>query len=127
MPPPDRRADPGRSCDCDALVARLDGDVALAREMARAFVAEAPALLAAIIDSARAGHAEDLRRAGHALKGAAANFDAAETVSIASDIEQAARRNDLDAVPALVTRLHAAAPLLVAALRDFGGPGPCES
>ena len=103
------RADPRRSCDCDAFVARLDGDVKLAREMALTFVAEAPGLFA------------------HALKGAAANFDAADTVAAAAEIERAAAHGDLAAAPLLVTRLHAAAPPLIAALRAFGGSGSCES
>ncbi len=121
------RADPGRSCDCDAFVARLDGDVTLAREMARTFVAEAPGLFAAVSDALRDGDAERLRRAAHALKGAAANFNAVDAVAIAADIERAAARGDLAAAPALVTRLNAAAPPLIAALRAFAGSGPCES
>lgn len=121
------RAEPGRSCDCDALVARLDGDVTLAREMALTFVAEAPGLFAAVSDALRDGDAERLRRAAHALKGAAANFDAADTVAAAAEIERAAARGDLAAAAALVTRLQAAAPPLIAALRAFGGSGSCGS
>jgi len=115
------------TCDCDAFVARLGGDVTLAREMAQAFVAHAPSLLGALRDAVAGGDADAVLRAAHAIKGAAVNFDAVDTVAVAARLEYMAREGDLAGAVALVERIEAAAAQLVAALRAFGGSSPCGS
>jgi two-component system sensor histidine kinase/response regulator len=122
-------AKPSGSCDGDweAFVERLGGDRMLAREMARAFVSDAPRLLAELQAAAHSGDLDAMRRAAHALKGAAGNFAAAETVAVASQLEQTARDGDLTTALALVDRLAGATTQLVTRLRTFEGSEPCAS
>lgn len=122
-----RRPPATSTCDCDAFVARLDGDVRLARQMALAFVADAPRLVRALTQAIAARDADGVRRAAHAIKGAAMNFDAVDTVAAAARLERAAQAGDLTEAPALAGRIEAAAAQLVAALSEFGGSSSCAS
>ncbi|HEY4659702.1 MAG TPA: response regulator, partial [Gemmatimonadaceae bacterium] len=74
------RAADAAPCDADRFIERLGGDADLAREMARTFVRQAGRLVDAVRSAVAGGDADALRRAAHALKGAAGNFNAAGTV-----------------------------------------------
>ena len=64
----------------DRVLARVGGDRELLAEISRLFVDDAPIHLKRIRDALDAGDADSLRRASHALKGAAANFEAVAVV-----------------------------------------------
>src|SRR5688500_10589394 len=92
-------------CNWEAFVERLGGDRLLARDMARAFVSDAPRLLEELQTAAHSRDGDALRRAAHALKGAAGNFQAVETVTLAAQMELTARDGNLTAALSLVDRL----------------------
>jgi two-component system, sensor histidine kinase len=114
-------------CNVNAFIQRIGGDTELAKEMALAFIADAPRLLAAISDAGEKGDARALESAAHALKGAASLFDATPTVSRAAELEAQGRRSQLDAAPALIEELDREARRLVAELRGFAGEQTCVS
>jgi HPt (histidine-containing phosphotransfer) domain-containing protein len=115
------------SCDTGAFIARLGGDGELARQMACVFLGQIDRLLDAVRAAIAAGDADALRRAAHAVKGAAANFDAAPTVAAAAALEQLGRTGDVSQAHALLAILEPEVVRLVAALHEFGGPPTCAS
>jgi len=80
-----------------ALLARLGGDAQLLADVSRLFIDDAPRHLREIRSAIDAGDVGALRATGHALKGAAANFDAADVVAAARTLEEAGRTMDLAA------------------------------
>jgi len=93
--------------DEDDLVSRVGGDESLAREVLSLFAADAAARMAALEDAWSSGDAGRLRRAAHAIKGAAATIGAHDLAGAALDVEEAAADAGADAVARL--RLAAAA------------------
>ena len=81
----------------DALLARLSGDAQLLTDVSRLFIEDAPRHLHEIRSAIDAGDAAALRAAAHALKGAAANFDATDVVALARTREDASQTSDLSA------------------------------
>ena len=113
-------------CDTGAFIARLGGDAELARQLARAYIGQADRLSSAVRAAVAARDPEAIRRAAHAMKGSAANFDATPTVSAAAELERIGRAGDLAQVEEVFVRLEAESARLVAALREFQGAS-CES
>jgi CheY-like chemotaxis protein len=92
-PPPDDSP----SIEISAQVlARVGGDRQLLAEISRLFVDDAPRHLERIGAAIAQRDAEALRRAAHALKGAAANFDAEAVVVAARELEDMGRNNHLE-------------------------------
>jgi signal transduction histidine kinase/CheY-like chemotaxis protein len=91
-----------------ALLARLSGDAQLLADVSRLFIDDGPRHLRDIRFAIDAGDADALRAAGHALKGAAANFDAADVVAAARRLEEAGRTADLAAAEATWDALETA-------------------
>jgi HPt (histidine-containing phosphotransfer) domain-containing protein len=89
----------------DALVSQLAGDEALAREMVTLFIDECPHMLGAVHDALAAGSPDAVRRAAHALKGAAANFTPDGPTSTARRLELTAAEGRLDEAASLIDRL----------------------
>ena len=82
------------------VLARVGGDRELLAEISRLFIDDAPGHLERIRRALDASDGEALRRAAHALKGAAANFDAEGVVAAARALEEmgrAAQFGDRDA------------------------------
>jgi HPt (histidine-containing phosphotransfer) domain-containing protein len=79
----------------DVVLARVGGDRQLLVEISRLFVDDAPRHLGRIRQAIDDGDAESLRRAAHALKGAAANFEADGVVSAARSLEDIGRSGRL--------------------------------
>jgi HPt (histidine-containing phosphotransfer) domain-containing protein len=79
----------------DVVLARVGGDRQLLVEISRLFVDDAPRHLGRIRQAIDEGDAESLRRAAHALKGAAANFEADGVVSAARSLEDIGRSGRL--------------------------------
>jgi signal transduction histidine kinase/DNA-binding NarL/FixJ family response regulator len=109
------------------LLQRLDGDGALAAEMAALFVTECPRLLAHVHDGFRRHAADDLGNAAHALKGAVGNFTLTGPVETADQLEHLARSGDFTRAPALIDLLEIELASLVTALTSHGvGHELCE-
>jgi two-component system sensor histidine kinase/response regulator len=75
----------------DEVHTRVGGDRALLAEISRLFVDDAPTYLNRIREAMDEQDLDALRRAAHALKGAAANFDARGVVAAARAIEDIGR------------------------------------
>jgi CheY-like chemotaxis protein len=125
----DPAAAPAVEYDCEALVRRLGGDEELARDMAGIFAADARRMLAAVRDALEARDGERLGHAAHALKGAAANFDATPVVTAAGRLEALARAGqpDFTRAAALVDTLEHHTHRLAEAVRIFAGAASCAS
>jgi CheY-like chemotaxis protein len=117
----------GRACDVDAFIARVGGDVELAREMSILFIPDAVRLLDAIGKAVASGDGDRLRQEAHALKGAAGNFGAALVVAGASDLENIGKSGDLARSHAVLLTLNLDAAQLLDALRAFGEARACAS
>jgi signal transduction histidine kinase/CheY-like chemotaxis protein len=118
---------PHSACDIDAFIARVGGDVGLAREMALLFIPDAVRLLEGIRQAVDTGDAERLRQEAHALKGAAGNFDASRTVGGALALERMGKAGDLSEARAVSAALHQETTRLIDALRAFGEDRACAS
>jgi HPt (histidine-containing phosphotransfer) domain-containing protein len=82
--------------DRTALLAGVDGNRRLLRELVRLFLADYPQRLAEIKEAAGRGNAEALRIAAHTLKGSVGNFAAKSAFEAAQRLEIMGRDRDLD-------------------------------
>jgi two-component system, sensor histidine kinase and response regulator len=80
----------------DEVLARVGGDRALLGEMIRLFAEDAPRNVGLIRAAIDARDSDALRRAAHALKGAAANFEAADVVQAARMLEEIGQSGQFD-------------------------------
>ena len=78
------------------MLARVGGDRELLAEISRLFVDDAPSHLDRIRTALDRRDGHMLRRAAHALKGAAANFDASGLVAAARKMEDVGRAAQFD-------------------------------
>ena len=110
--------------DRPSLVARCMGDAGFAGLIVGKFQAQLPTLAERIEQAVAAGDAAAAGRAGHALKGAAANLSAAGLQAAAGRIEAAGHAGDpasaaaaLASLRAEVARCQAHLPALLAELQ----------
>ena len=82
--------------DHAALLAGVDGDRRLVRELIHLFLADCPQGLANIKDAIRCGDAEALGRAAHTLKGSVGNFARKSAFAAAQRLEIMGRDGNLD-------------------------------
>ena len=82
--------------DYAALLAGVDGDRRLLRELVGLFLADCPQRLAEIKEAIRRGDAEALRIAAHTLKGSVGNFAAQKAFAASQRLENMGRDGDLD-------------------------------
>ena len=108
--------------DFSAFIDRLGGDMEFVAECIELFEQEAPAALASVRDAVAGGSADLVSNAAHALKGMAGNFSAAGPAATAARLDRLARDGDLSEAAALMSRLEAEVPELVAALRPLKTP-----
>ena len=113
------RSEPIRPAISDQVLARVGGDHQLLAEISRLFVDDAPEHLQRIKAALDAGDSGSLRRAAHALKGAAANFDADQVVETARVLEEMGRTSDLAGHEAAWRDLTAQVDRLLSTLRAF--------
>jgi signal transduction histidine kinase/CheY-like chemotaxis protein len=111
----------------DAVLARIGGDADLLADISRIFIAGAPKHLEQIRAAIDAGDADALRRAAHALKGAAANFDAADLVAAARSLEEMGRTGDLARAEPLLNTVGVAMERVVAILGTYAVASPGRS
>jgi len=82
--------------DRAALLAGVDGNRGLLRELVRLFLADCPRRRAEIKEAVRRGDAEALRKAAHTLKGSVGNFAAKQAFAAAQRLEIMGRDGELD-------------------------------
>jgi HPt (histidine-containing phosphotransfer) domain-containing protein len=111
------------------LVELDDGGHGLLSEMIAIFREDTPRRIQDILTAAGDGNAEDLSRAGHALKGGAGALGANAMRSLASELEALGRRGSTDVGTDLAERLNgtflaslAALEAYVAKIPDQGAP-----
>jgi HPt (histidine-containing phosphotransfer) domain-containing protein len=83
------------SVNMTELLARVDGDMSLLKEIVEIFLCDAPNLIADIQNSIACGDAKALERSAHALKGSVGNFAAKSAFEAAFKLEQIGRNNDM--------------------------------
>lgn len=104
--------------DRAAVLANLDGDTDLLREIAGIFLDSYVDDITRIGAAIATADADAVYSLVHTLKGSAGNFGAAELVATARVMEQQARQGHLDSVTADFRRLSELLEQLAAELRD---------
>jgi PAS domain S-box-containing protein len=102
-----------------ALLAGVDGNRRVLRELVRLFLADCPRRLAEIKEAIRRGDAGALGRAAHALKGSVGNFAAKNAFAAAQRLEIMSRDIDLDNVGKACVTLESELALLSEELRKL--------
>lgn len=87
------------------LLGSLDGDEALARELAEIYIASGKGLLSDLVDAVNCGDWATAGGKAHALKGASANIRANRVTASAERLETAARSGETERIPALTAAL----------------------
>ena len=81
--------------DRAAVLARVDGDVQLLRELVAIFESHSPKLLSSMREAIARNDSEALGQAAHKLKGSIANFCATEAYAVARRLEKMGASGDL--------------------------------
>ncbi len=105
------------------MLARLDGDVELAQQLAAIFIDECPRMLQRLHAAVAEGSADEVRRAAHALKGSLSNFIDGGPTATAFELESMGREGRLDETPLALDRLEREIAALTARLHEFQSPG----
>src|SRR5712692_5744525 len=105
--------------DHAALLAGVDGNRRLLRELVRLFLADCPQHLAEIKEAIRRGDAGALRRAAHTLKGSVGNFAAKNAFTAAQRLEIMGGEGDLDTAGEAGVTLESELALLSEGLRKL--------
>jgi two-component system, sensor histidine kinase and response regulator len=105
--------------DRTALLAGMDGNRQLLRELVRLFLADCPQGLADIKEAIRRGDAGALGRAAHTLKGSVGNFEAKNAFMAAQRLETMGRDGDLDNAGKALVTLESELRLLTAELEKM--------
>jgi two-component system sensor histidine kinase/response regulator len=105
--------------DRASILERLEGSSELLTELVQLFLEEAPQLIEAMRNALQQGDMQTLARSAHSLKGAAGNFLAHGTVSAASQLEDDARRGDVDSAKAGLATLEGVVKRLLTELANL--------
>ena len=107
--------------DRAALLARVENDQELLREIVGLFLAEAPELLQTVRHSIECRDTALLEHSAHALKGSVGNFGAKGAYEVALKLETMGRAGDLSGAPETLTELEAKISRLESALAALRG------
>jgi HPt (histidine-containing phosphotransfer) domain-containing protein len=91
----------------EVALQRLGGDTSLYATLLTYFIQDAPGLMQKLRDAHREGKKDVFVHTVHGLKGLAATFEAVPFVSVAREIESAARAGDSTTVQTLLPQLDA--------------------
>lgn len=111
----------------DGMLARLDGDLELAQQLAAIFVDECPRMLDRLRTAADQRSADEVRRAAHALKGSLSNFIDGAPTSTAFELETMGREGRLEEIAPTLERLQSELDALTARLSEFQSKGTTEA
>ena len=109
----------GSIIDEAAVLAGMDGNRRLLRDLARLFMADYPKQLAEIKAAIQLGDAEQLRRAAHTLKGSVGNFGAKRAIEAARELEMLGKSGDVQSAPAACVALDDELSLLTQELKKL--------
>jgi len=105
--------------DLEAMLATVQQDLGLLRELVEIFLAESPGLLAQIRSGIRERKPETAERGAHTLKGSVGNFGARRAAEAARAVEDAAREHHLDRVQELLPALETEISQVCQALSEY--------
>jgi two-component system sensor histidine kinase/response regulator len=91
--------------DLPTALARMRDDKGLMCDMIGFFLEDSPRMRETLRESHQAGDYATLHRTAHSLKGLVANFDAHASIEASRDLEDAAKNEEADAIPALLDRV----------------------
>lgn len=83
------------------------GEPDVLKEVLQLFVADVPGRMGRLRQAWHAGHAADVQRAAHSLKGSAGNIGAGDLLAVCRLIDERAKAGDLTQMAELVARLDA--------------------
>jgi two-component system sensor histidine kinase/response regulator len=86
---------PGIKLDYEAMLAQVDGDLELLREVVGLFIEDYPRGLAEIRDAVARKDGPTLERAAHSLRGAVSNFYSKSTIEAARSLEEMGRTSEM--------------------------------
>jgi CheY-like chemotaxis protein len=100
------RADQEALLTAQEIVARVDGNVALACRIVTVFLDDTPPLIESLRDAVASRNGPEISGLAHRLKGAVANFPLDEAVALAARVEILGRRESYDAVDVTFEQLE---------------------
>jgi two-component system sensor histidine kinase/response regulator len=103
-----------------SMANRLGDDEAIHKMVLDIFLQDLPDQIDALRAALTTGEADPVRRAAHAIKGAAANVSAEDLRTVAAAMEEAARENRIGEVEAALDTLLEQQAALVAELTTLG-------
>lgn len=95
-----------QALDRNVMLATVEHDLGLLRELAELFFAESPGLLTQIRNGVRDNNAEAVERSSHTLKGALSSFGALSACDAARALELRGREARFDGAPELLSALE---------------------
>ncbi len=111
--------DTSQTVDRAALVASFGGKATLVADVVGVFLADTPTMLGRLRKAARAGDADGVAAAAHAIKGAAGLFSQGKAFECARRLEKVARAGDLSSIDAVCADLETAVSGLTDELRNL--------
>lgn len=105
--------------DGEAFLARLEGDLALAKELLALFASHVPAQVDSLRDAIAAADCTAVEAAAHSLKGVLGNVHAERAARAAFELERMGRAGDVEAAPAAFTALKSEMHAVDLALAAF--------
>jgi HPt (histidine-containing phosphotransfer) domain-containing protein len=105
-----------KAYDREELLASLDGDEQVVREIIQLYLDGAPKMLNTLLWEVENANALGVAKAAHAMKGALLMLRAHRAAALAKGLEESCRRGDLSEAKAKLAELVAAAQELTAAL-----------
>ena len=103
----------------DDLLDSVGGDQDFLAELIDTYLEDAPNLLSTIQTALASGDTEALRRAAHSLKSNSANFGAQKLAQLCKELEEAARRGELEGGAGLAAQILAEYPRASRELADL--------
>ncbi|HUJ40620.1 MAG TPA: Hpt domain-containing protein [Candidatus Acidoferrales bacterium] len=92
--------------DREVMLASVEEDLGLLRELAELFFAETPGLLSRLRNGLQARDPELVERSAHTLKGALSNFGALSACQAARELELRGRESRFEGAPELFSALE---------------------
>jgi two-component system, sensor histidine kinase and response regulator len=106
VPNPDLTDGNATSIDEAEILARFDGDIELARELAGIFIDEYPNYLAAIREAVVSASPKALEHSAHTLKGSLGNFSTKDAHASALQLETLGRTGSVDGAAEILQKLE---------------------
>jgi PAS domain S-box-containing protein len=120
MAPPPKLENGSLVFNREKFLERMMGDEEFAHDIVAGFVKDLPTLLTALSEQFALGDPESIWKQAHKMKGSAANVGGELLADVASEIEQAGKAGDLEAVMCKIPELEMQSTRLNEALQQWG-------